>query len=129
MKVTGKDEFEVAPGRQQAALDWILQMESAYHEDGLRIREYSGPASDHGFSDMDLSVLGRLDPFTGQIHLFYCEEQNLAARAEELAHYFQYKAQGWIGQTEEQIGADVIDANEREIMQVLQANGFRRKRS
>jgi hypothetical protein len=129
MNVTGKDEFEVAPGHQQAALDWVVQMERRYHEDGLRIREYPGPASGHGFFGFDESVLGLLDPLSGQIHIFYSEEQNLASRAEELAHYFQYKAQGWIGRTEEQIGADVIDANEREIMQVLQANGFRRKRS
>jgi hypothetical protein len=128
MDITGKDEFEVAPGHQEAALDWVLQMERAYHKDGLAIIEYPGPASDHGFR-FDRSVGGFLDPFIGQIHLFYCEEQNLAWKAEELAHYFQYKAQGLIGKTEEQIGAAAIDANESEIMQILQANGFRRQRS
>jgi hypothetical protein len=128
MRVTGKDEFEIAPGQTGTAREWVLQMERAYNRDGLQIKEYRGPASDHRFA-LDRSVGGLLDPLTGQIHLFYTEEQNLAFKAEEMAHYFQYKSQGSIGQTEEEIGAAQIELNEKEIVTVLTEHGFRRKRS
>jgi hypothetical protein len=127
MAITGKDEFEVDPARAAVALEWVAQMERAYRKDGFEISEHLGPASDHGFA-FDRSVGGVLISSTGRIHLFYAEVHNLASKAEELAHYFQYKKQGLIGQTEAQIGADRINANEIEIVAVLTQNGFRRRR-
>jgi len=126
MRITGKWEFEVVPAREAQAHEWVEEMERDYERDGHRIRYYLGPGTDHGLLRYeDRAAGGVLDPFTGQIHIFFAEESNLAVRAEELAHYFQYKAQNLLGLTEEQIGRKVIDANEKEIKQVLEGRGFR----
>jgi hypothetical protein len=85
MRITGKYEFEVDPARAEAALEWVSQMERAYRREGREIFEHVGPASDHGFA-LDRSVGGVLIPYSGRIHLFYKEENNLAFKAEELAH-------------------------------------------
>jgi hypothetical protein len=91
MRITGKYEFEVDPARAEAALEWVSQMERAYRGEGREIFEHVGPASDHGSASdhgfaLDRSVGGVLIPYSGRIHLFYKEENNLAFKAEELAH-------------------------------------------
>jgi hypothetical protein len=125
--VTGKWEFEVDPLRSHVAGEWVAAMRRRYEREVGAIRFCQGPASDNGFQ-LDASVAGTFLPGTGQIVLFYSEENDLASLAEELAHYFQYKRQSLIGKTEEEIGEVVINRNELAMGNIMVSHGFRIRR-
>jgi hypothetical protein len=102
-------------------------MRRRYEQEVGSIRFLHGSAADNGF-EFDDSVRGFLDPRTGQVTIFYAEENEIASIAEELAHYFQYKRQRLLGKTEARIGAKVIDRNERQMKQIMLSHGFRVRR-
>ncbi len=122
--VTGKYEYRVVPERRAEVISWIESMETIFRRDGAgRIFEYVGSAAENGYL-LDESVGGVFKPATAEIHLFYKEENNISYRAEELAHYVQYKEQGLIGKHEEEIGAEVINRNEDAMVKVMENHGF-----
>ena len=127
MHVTGKWEFEVDPERSEIAYKWVESMLKTYEREIGRMTLLNGPAGDHHFR-LDDSVRGLFSPLTGQIHIFYAEENDLASRAEELAHYFQYQRLDLLGKTEEEIGTATIDDCEVEMKEILVKNGFRIRR-
>jgi hypothetical protein len=125
--VTGKWEFEVDPLRSAIATKWVAKMRRRYEREAGPIRFCRSSAADNGF-DLDDSVAGLFLPMTGQIVIFYSEENNLASAAEELAHYFQYKRQRLIGKSEKEIGNAVIDRNEIAIADIMVSHGFKIRR-
>lgn len=128
MKITGKWEFEVAPGRLAIARAWVRDKRRRYEREvGRAIDFRRGPASDNGIA-LDDSVRGLFEPRTSRIVIFYAEENDFATLAEELAHYFQYQRQGLLGRSEEAIGCARIDANERAMKRIMVTHGFRVKR-
>jgi hypothetical protein len=102
-------------------------MRGRYEREVGAIHFFRGSAADNGFR-LDDSVCGLFSPRTGQIAIFYSEKDDLASVAEELAHYFQYKRQGLLGKSEEDIGAVVIDRNEFAMRSIMISHGFRIRR-
>jgi len=98
-------------------------MERQYRADGFEIQNHDGPAWESGFSG-DLSVGGFFDQDTAAIHLFYAEEMNLAYKAEELAHYVQCKQRHLIGKTDAQVGDEVFEELESEMVHIMESHGF-----
>jgi hypothetical protein len=128
MRITGKWEFEVAPGRAAVARAWVRDMQRRYEREvGRGIDFRRGTASDNGFA-LDDSVRGLFEPRTSRIVVFYAEENDLATLAEELAHYFQYQRQGLLGRSVRRIGRTRIDANERAMRHIMLSHGFRVRR-
>jgi hypothetical protein len=128
MRITGKWEFEFAPGKHGIARAWVEKMLSGYESEVGRGIDYRrGSAAENGFA-FDDSVRGLFEPATSRIIVFYSEENDLATVAEELAHYFQYQSQGLLGKTEQQIGRARIEANERAMKSIMLSNGFRERR-
>jgi len=124
MRITGKWEFRIARGRNEEAMRWVESMEQKYRAEGYEVRLYHGSAMENGVA-FDDSVGGWFEPATSQIHLFYAEERNLAYKAEELAHYFQYQSQGLLGKTESEIGAARIDGNEAALKKIMEEHGLK----
>jgi hypothetical protein len=102
-------------------------MQLRYESEVGPIQFLVGSPSENGFL-LDDSVRGLLDPETRRVMVFYAEEGDLASIAEELAHYFQYKAQKLLGKSEKQIGAHIIDRNERAMRRIMLAHGFKIRR-
>jgi hypothetical protein len=123
MALHGKKEYRIKPGHEGKVKAWISKMEAEYRKDGFRIISHEGPASYNGYP-YDNSVGGIFETLTAEIHIFHAEQNVLAYKAEELAHYLQCKRDGLIGKRESEIGHERIDELESEIIETMKSNGF-----